>query len=124
MKLSKPDQSGRVTDIERFTEGDCWLLAARIHRITGWPFYSFPYSFGGEWVPDAHAFVVMPNGQALDIEGPCSIKNMAHRYGFTPADARELPVSSIRKHIGEPTFGHYSYERARVIADRLVAAHA
>jgi hypothetical protein len=80
-------------DRERFTCGDCHVLAMAIHKKTGWP----TYCFLGKWsmIPDVHAFVITPDGEALD------------NYG------NELSRAV-------PRFGRESYRVAREAADRLL----
>lgn len=52
--------------VERFTEGDCHILALEIKRID--PSFMLAVTYPGE----DHAFVVK-EGRALDIEGPRDI---------------------------------------------------
>lgn len=48
-----------------FTQGDCWMLAEEISKITGWPRCAFDQGYGS----DTHAFVRTPAGTLLDIDG-------------------------------------------------------
>lgn len=64
----------------RFTEGDCHILARAIHEATGWPIATFSYDGG----PDTHAFVQMPDGRYLDIEGTFTRKQMLDRWTIKP----------------------------------------
>lgn len=68
--------SGRSL-LTRFTEGDCHILARAIHEATGWPMATF-VSEDGE--PDLHAFVKLPNGRFLDIEGISTEMDMYTRW--------------------------------------------
>lgn len=111
---------GRVSDLERFTEGDCWILAKRLHRVTGWPIHSFP----DDSEPTDHAFVVTPNGFCLDVQGVCSQAEMCKRYGFRPGKNREFPLSAFDwASWGHCEFGAHSVKRARIVAARLLTAH-
>lgn len=103
-----------MTDEQRFTEGDCHLLARRIHRLTGWPIYCFDY--GGK--PSLHAFVVMPDGRALDVEGPRTLLGMKRRW--KGPDVREFTLAQLR-HWGGAMIDRESYRRARIVADELLA---
>ncbi len=65
---------------ERFTEGDCHILALAIHKATGWGFATFAYTCAGGEFPDLHAFVVMPDGRCLDIDGVCTQSELLVRW--------------------------------------------
>lgn len=75
----------------RFTCGDCHILARAIHRVTGWPMATFSFKSGKERLPDTHAFVRLPDGRYLDIEGVRTADEMYERwYGrfYTLKEAR------------------------------------
>jgi hypothetical protein len=57
-----------ISDADRamFTAGQCHILAYAIQARTGWPIWCGTFMDGK---PDLHAFVVMPNGKALDVRG-------------------------------------------------------
>lgn len=102
-------------DRVRFTEGDCHFLARAIHLRTGWPIHCFTeYD-----EPDLHAFVVMPDGRALDVQGVCAISTMRERWKARRHQAFTWP--EIRACWPAPEFGHSTYRRARVVAERLLA---
>lgn len=71
----------RITpkDIERFTQGDCDILARVMNEVTGWPIYSLHW---GE--PDRnwglHAFVIAPGKIAVDIEGARHVSRLVSRW--------------------------------------------
>jgi hypothetical protein len=65
----------RLTDHARFTEGDCHILAYAIVAATGWDFCTFEYE-GGGGAPEYHAFVGMPDGRYLDINGVSTYDEM------------------------------------------------
>jgi hypothetical protein len=119
-----PREGGRITDLERFTEGDCNVLATAISKRTGWPVCSF---MGKSWdgsedmIPDLHAFVIRPDGKVLDVQGVCTLSQFRARWSQrAPIKVWPSPLA-FRKAWGEsPFFGHYSYERARKVADQLV----
>ena len=119
-----------MTDEFRFTCGDCYILARRIHRITGWPMHCFLYP-GCSVGPQEHAFVVTPAGTALDVTGEHSLPSFRKKWGnlrhreFSRAEMRAWDHThwnyKLRRAIpAGPVFGHYSYQRARVVADQLV----
>ncbi len=58
-----------ISLVRRFTEGDCHILARAIHDVTGWKIATFGFEHRGKITPDAHAFIEMPDGRYLDIEG-------------------------------------------------------
>jgi len=103
-----------ATDVARFTEGDCHYLARAIHERTGWPMMTFSDRFG----PCLHAFVLMPDLRALDVEGPCNIRTFKRRWKSTKI--AEINWPKLRSAFGPPEFGRYTYARAGIIADRLL----
>ncbi len=64
---------------ERFTCGDCHLLANAINELTGWSVCTFLSSDE----PETHAFVKMPDGRYLDIEGASSGWELLDRWRET-----------------------------------------
>lgn len=104
-----------MNDQGRFTQGDCHILARRLHRLTGWPLCAF--GWGG---PDLHAFVLMPDGRYLDIDGAQTEDELRERWKCTSAIS-EFDLVDFRAW-GGPDFGHHSYARARAAADRLLAS--
>lgn len=73
------------SDIEAFTEGDCWALAREINKRTGWKVIALgAYPEDAErkrsnfdWV---HVFVQTPDGNYLDVEGLADANWMVDRY--------------------------------------------
>jgi hypothetical protein len=109
-----------LDDISRFTEGDCHILAKRLHRVGGLTLHSF--DFNGAL--DMHVFN-MWNGYALDVEGlhdPAAF-GYAWKIGTTiPKISRPLTPHEINTEWEnmKPCYGHYSYRRARQVADMLL----
>lgn len=116
----------RITklDIERFTCGDCHLLAREIARVTGWAVCSFAYADDDE--PDIHAFVQAPNGDLIDIEGRWTPEALLTRWGkvFGP-DIQIIQTTFAEivrcwwKDPQNPDYGRYSLRRARQLAPHL-----
>lgn len=110
-----PHPDIRPGDIWRFTCGDCHVLAARLHKITGWPIHcGYDHEF-----PDVHAFVLTPDGMALDVRGPMKPSACLRGYNYRKGH-REFSWAEIRRAWITPSLGAYSYERARKIAPVLV----
>lgn len=94
----------RITskDIERFTEGDCDILAHELERITGWPLYSLHQ---GRKAFSLHAFVLAPGRIAVDVRGARPVAAMvrewegAHGYmrGGWELEAGEVFAGSRRR---------------------------
>lgn len=99
-------------DIERFTCGDCHIFARAMNRCTGWELQTF-YN-GSE--PDGHAFVVTPDGRRVDIEGAWTPS--AHDKAWDGKGTAAPCRYSILKEYGwlSPTYGKYSYPRAKQLA--------
>lgn len=98
-------------DISRFTEGDCHIFAAALEKLTGWPLHCFTY----QGAPSDHAFVVRPDGKAVDIEGVHEMREFKkawHCHKYARFTRRQL----IEAEWGGPVFGDYSYRRARQLA--------
>lgn len=76
MSFNSPDFRN---DHEMFTEGACHILAQHIKNLTGWKIYGFD---DGEGNPEAHAFIIMPNGLCLDIDGISTKKEMLVRWEY------------------------------------------
>lgn len=122
--IVRPGRSLAVTkrDIERFTCGDCHFLARAIQKRTGWPIHAFVYPDHSD-EPYLHAFVVMRDGRVLDVQGACTIDELRVRWKCQWPH-REFTWRTVRGYFGEPEYGHGSYTRARVVAERLLAAIA
>lgn len=108
--------SGR--DNYRFTCGDCHILALRLHRLTGWELATFADANGH---PIMHAFVIHPDGDAVDVDGKRDIE--AFRSGWGGYRIKTWTIPEFRKSSwwGGTAFGHYSYARARVVAGKILA---
>lgn len=72
-------------DHTMFTQGGCHILAQAINARTGWPIYGMDCSFG----PDDHVFVVMDNGNCLDIDGVSTREEICKRWDW--ADIAPFP---------------------------------
>lgn len=62
---------------ERFMYGDCWLLAERISRETGFPVVAL--SEDGD-TPAEHAAVLTPDDRLLDVDGVHSMDEFFALY--------------------------------------------
>ena len=115
-KREKCDEAVKIgqLDIEHFTRGDCHVLARAIHRLTGWPMHVFWRNDG----PGGHAFILTPEGKALDIEGLHEPDEICAKWRCP--DYR--PITWIRLRSAGWTH-HYrttSLQRARELAPLLV----
>lgn len=107
-----------VPDLERFTLGDCHFLAHAIEKLTGWEMHCF---VDGCDVPIDHAFVITPDGRALDVQGLHTLDDLCSRWGQWSHRAcvmSELYWGPGKGH--SPRYGNYSFLRASVLAKRLV----
>lgn len=114
----------RRQDVQRFTEGDCMILARRLWKLLpDWRPHGFDF---GDGRPDCHVFLVSPDGKrALDVEGLHDVQTFCAIWAreCSEPDGLEVVVMSkaqLREWCELCAFGRYSVERARVIADRLV----
>jgi hypothetical protein len=113
-----------MKDTDRFTCGDCHILAGELSNLTGWPIYCF----GERDLLDLHCFVVPRGGWALDVEGLHRLGDFKARWAKTPGYA-DVPLKLVRCSFaqvveqwgGEPTFGpgRFSYSRAKAIAPKI-----
>lgn len=116
---------------ERFTYRDCHLLAAAIHRRTGWPLHAVALpEEDGHLTPNsawAHAFVRMPDGRCLDVSGPRDGDDLLDDYApFLDAELYALGESHRIEDIGvyEVTAQHLCVEGVTLDAEcEAVAAH-
>lgn len=107
---------------ERFTEGDCHVLARAIHEITGWPMATFA---SGKY-PVTHAFVAMPDGRYLDIEGVSTREELLAHWKekeITHWDTVGALRAASSIWVDNPTWPA-SERIAQKIAKRLVEKHA
>jgi hypothetical protein len=117
----------RITskDIYRFASGDCHYLARAISQRSGWPIYCFV----SDNTPALHAFVCMPDGRALDIEGVHTLEELTSKwenyYFWRELELVPLPFTftSIRRVFGGPKCSHWTYRRAHEVAEILLQQH-
>lgn len=110
-------------DIEAFTCGDCHILAAEIARVTGWPLCAFR---DDEGEPEAHAFVRMPDGRLLDVEGAHEPDKFIKAWPFFPNIIETTYAAICRawdRSNREEVFPD-SFDRARVLARYLIREYA
>ncbi len=105
-------------DYLRFTCGDCHILARALHLRTGWPIGVTVDDFG-EWF--GHAFVVRPDGLALDVDGLSDPDDIADLYDTRDWTLTDWPT--LRSKWGGADRGSHSYVRARIVADELLARY-
>lgn len=110
----------RWNDISRFTEGDCHILAKRLHRVGGLPLHALDFS--GQL--DIHVFNLY-NGRPLDVEGLHDPDKFVASWAIgktIPKISRPLTVVEINSawENMKPAHGHYSYTRARQVAEFLL----
>lgn len=67
-----------ISHLVRFTDGDCWVLAHAINRLTGFPVCTFCDDLGRA---DYHVFVQLPDGRYLDIQGISTHEELIRRWG-------------------------------------------
>ncbi len=104
-------------DIERFTSGDCWILAQELERICGYPAYGY-WCRANRWY-DHHVWVRVGD-KRLDIEGLHSPRAFNAKWNA------EMPVSRINWKRLDDDWGSFetftgSRRRARVLAKRIQA---
>lgn len=110
----------RITkkDIERFTRGDCHILATAIHKLTGWSLYAFENSSTG--LGEGHAFVMPEPYIFLDITGLSTYEEMQKKwFWYTSYPIIEIDLQQLYSWDG-PIYGEYSFKRASVVAKHLV----
>lgn len=73
---------------EQYTGGECWALAYALHDEYGLPIAAKVERFadGGEYI--AHAWVQLPDGRALDINGPVEVDEMESSFGSPGGEVR------------------------------------
>lgn len=120
------------TDIEWFTEGDCWYLMLELSRLSRWPMYAFyrPGMHVHTFDPCWHGFVMRPDGLLLDIHGPQSTGEMWKRW---VEDDEEEPEEDRPHGIMHFTRREFNWldapefpgapSRARLIAKYLLDIH-
>jgi hypothetical protein len=107
-----------VRDRERFTCGDCHILARALHLRTGWPIGVTMVDNVGS---SGHAFVVRPDGLALDYDGLSDPDDLVDSYAADDWTTMDWPT--LLSEWGGAIYGSYSYRRAQVVATELLARH-
>lgn len=104
----------RPADINRFTCGDCHIFARALNKLTGWPLHGF---INDDGEPDVHAFVVRPDGKAVDIEGVHDLQTFVKRWISNDETLKlhQFQWSDFRCWCGAE-FGKHSYRRAKQLA--------
>lgn len=105
----------RITelDIERFTEGDCHILAKVLHALTGLPIFTFHI----DEEPSLHAFVMDENdGTVIDVKGARPVDEVFNEWQWADPDG-VIPVPELDW--GAET-RRGSWRRARTIAPLLI----
>jgi hypothetical protein len=103
-------------DISRFTEGDCLVLAKRLHRVGGLPLHTFMYA--DQY--DLHAFV-MHDGKPLDVMGLHDLDEFIADWSVGSSRAElSPPLEPKDVSFWALEFGKYSYARARIVAEILL----
>lgn len=104
----------RITklDIERFTEGDCHILAKVLHTLVEWPTYTL---HTGDKQPGMHAFVYR-RGTAIDVKGARPIDALMEDWEYAVGIVKTTDIDWG----GEIFRG--SWRRARTIAPLLIPA--
>jgi hypothetical protein len=107
--------------VRAFTEGDCWVLAEEVRKMTGWSKVAVGYDDTEEGQkPDfywLHVANRLPDGRLLDITGIHSDEEFIDRWGAPVSDSYLFPVDdpSYFDHV-EP---EYNID-ARRVADVLI----
>lgn len=103
-----------MTDVERFTEGDCWVLAGKIHKLVGWPI---------KVAELGHVVNELPDGRIVDVEGIHERKTFIKEWGNIEPDAKEWnhEFRCAWGHAdGQPAFSPSSNVRAALVAPKLI----
>jgi hypothetical protein len=106
------------TDIERMTEGDCWFLMKRLHKLTSWPCYAFYEMVDGAMSACTHGFVQRPDDFFLDVEGLWTFDAMWDAY--ETGDEKgiiDFPVAHFRW--AEPVWEDSVIAAKRIAAELL-----
>ena len=87
----------RITqlDLERFSNGDCLILAQELHRLTDWPIYAL-HNGDVAREPEAHAFVLAPGKIAVDVQGAAHFLRRRRAARGAPAAAGRSRPSGWR----------------------------
>lgn len=117
-ELALPAGTASKLDVERFTCGDCHLLAWEIRRRAGWPMLCF--TAASRRGPYDHAFVLLPDGRALDILGVWSTDELAESWGWDPGQHAAFELKDVCGWWGEDESYPGSSARARILAPCLI----
>jgi len=108
-------------DHRRFTWGDCHILARAIHKRHGFPVASLIHKFpSGYEELDLHCFNLCPGGHPLDIHGCWNRSAFKKEWHVGRSHVvRAVTPEQYREWVMPVQFGHYSYRRARQVAQQL-----
>lgn len=93
-------------EIIQYTEGDCWMLARAMHKLTGWPIWWIGSEKLGETEGWCHVAVETPDGEMLDVTGAKSKEDFKKywlksaikwRYVDSYEELEVAPVRNFRK---------------------------
>jgi hypothetical protein len=104
-------------DYELFTEGDCHHLALALHERTGWPLMIVS---GRSTVE--HAFVMRPDGLALDINGLSSVSHILDCWSWLDSPALSPVIAryfAVNWRV-EPMFCVSTPERLPIVTEVLL----
>ena len=111
-------RNGEPTDagIEAFTEGDCWILAIHLSRLTGWPVYTVDH--------DRHWVVRVPGeDRYLDITGVYTRQRLLRHWDASSlARCDSILLGYAHDDVTDAMTETFpgSHRRARRIARRLL----
>lgn len=99
-------------EVEAFTSGDCWRLALTLREL-----YGFPVAFLGEHSADKsvwgmdwyHAFVALPDGRYLDIEGISTAEELLEKWAWKDNGNEGIVVSDNDAVIDSALNGQMSF---------------
>lgn len=81
MRTMKFDFGGEAE--EAFSQGDCWVLARELHRLTGWPLKWAGSRHGDQLTSWCHIMVQEPGGNFVDISGVHSPEDFTNYWRRT-----------------------------------------
>lgn len=110
--------------VQAFTEGDCWVLAEEVRKMTGWEKVAVGYDDTEEGQkPDfywLHVANRLPDGRLLDITGIHSDEEFIDRWGGPVSESYLFPVNdpSYFDHV-EPEYNIDARRTADVLIEML-----
>lgn len=110
--------------MQAFTEGDCWVLAEEVRKMTGWEKVAVGYDDTEEGQkPDfywLHVANRLPDGRLLDITGIHSDEEFIDRWGGPVSESYLFPVNdpSYFDHV-EPEYNIDARRTADVLIEML-----